>query len=139
MLEPTASDAPLLRVNIAGGTYSSSPSSSSSDGSRLGASTRTTPPSASNPLRITLSGEFEATAASSGHSGCFVREVDFGSDNPREREMPRKFLLSREADRFNNQDVILKLRERVGKTRLYQDYATHRFQLRRGITTDFDF
>lgn len=64
---------------------------------------------------------------------------DFGSDNPREREMPRKFLLSREADRFNNQDVILKLRERVGKTRLYQDYATHRFQLRRGITTDFDF
>lgn len=64
---------------------------------------------------------------------------DFGSDNPREREMPRKFLLSREADRFNNQDVILKLRERLGKTRLYQDYATHRFQLRRGITTDFDF
>ncbi|MBY3093309.1 BREX-1 system phosphatase PglZ type A [Rhizobium laguerreae] len=64
---------------------------------------------------------------------------DFSSDNPREREMPRKFLLSREADRFNNQDVILKLRERVGKTRLYQDYATHRFQLRRGMTTDFDF
>ena len=64
---------------------------------------------------------------------------DFRSDNAREREMPRKFLLSREADRFNNQDVILKLRERVGKTSHYQDYATHRFQLRRGITTDFDF
>jgi uncharacterized protein (TIGR02687 family) len=64
---------------------------------------------------------------------------DFRSDNPREREMPRKFLLSREADRFNNQDVILKLRERVGKTSHYQDYATHRFQLRRGMTTDFDF
>lgn len=64
---------------------------------------------------------------------------DFQSDNAREREMPRKFLLSREADRFNNQDVILKLRERVGKTSHYQDYASHRFQLRRGITTDFDF
>ncbi|MBY5806099.1 BREX-1 system phosphatase PglZ type A [Rhizobium ruizarguesonis] len=64
---------------------------------------------------------------------------DFSSDNPREREMPRKFLLSREADRFNNQDVILKLRERVGKTSRYQDYATHRFELRRGMTTDFDF
>ena len=64
---------------------------------------------------------------------------DFRSDNAREREMPRKFLLSREADRFNNQDVILKLRERVGKTSHYQDYATHRFQLRRGMTTDFDF
>lgn len=64
---------------------------------------------------------------------------DFRSENPREREMPRKFLLSRDADRFNNQDVILKLRERVGKTSHYQDYASHRFQLRRGITTDFDF
>lgn len=64
---------------------------------------------------------------------------DFRSENAREREMPRKFLLSREADRFNNQDVILKLRERVGKTSHYQDYATHRFQLRRGMTTDFDF
>ena len=64
---------------------------------------------------------------------------DFQSENAREREMPRKFLLSREADRFNNQDVILKLRERVGKTSHYQDYATHRFQLRRGMTTDFDF
>jgi uncharacterized protein (TIGR02687 family) len=63
---------------------------------------------------------------------------DFRSENAREREMPRKFLLSREADRFNNQDVILKLRERVGKTSHYQDYASHRFQLRRGITTDFD-
>lgn len=64
---------------------------------------------------------------------------DFRSDNAREREMPRKFLLSREADRFNTQDVFLKLRERVGKTSHYHDYATHRFQLRRGMTTDFDF
>ena len=53
--------------------------------------------------------------------------------------MPRKFLLSRDADRFNNQDVFLKLRERVGKTSHYQEYASHTFQLRRGITTDFDF
>jgi len=64
---------------------------------------------------------------------------DFRSENPREREMPRKFLLSREADRFNNQDVVLKLRERVGKTSHYQDYASHRFELRRGMSTDFDF
>ena len=64
---------------------------------------------------------------------------DFASDNPREREQPFKFLLSREADNFNNQDVFLKLRERVGKTRHFEDYASHRFQLRRGITTDFDF
>lgn len=64
---------------------------------------------------------------------------DFTSGNAREREVPRKFLLSREAERFNNQDVLLKLRERVGQTSHYQDYASHRFHLRRGITTDFDF
>jgi uncharacterized protein (TIGR02687 family) len=69
----------------------------------------------------------------------YTLTFDFRSENAREREMPRKFLLSREADRYNNQEVILKLRERVGKTSHYQDYTSHRFQLRRGITTDFDF
>lgn len=64
---------------------------------------------------------------------------DYASDNARERELPLKFLLSREADAYNNQDVLLKLRERVGKTSHYDDYASHRFQLRRGLTTDFDF
>ena len=64
---------------------------------------------------------------------------DFTSSNPRERELPRKFLLSREAERFNNQDVFLKLRERIGRTSHYQDYASHRFQLRRAIASDFDF
>jgi uncharacterized protein (TIGR02687 family) len=64
---------------------------------------------------------------------------DFTSQNPRERELPITFLLSREADRFNNQDVFLKLRERVGKTSHFEDYTSHRFQLRRGISTDFDF
>ncbi|MDA3888609.1 MAG: BREX-1 system phosphatase PglZ type A [Allgaiera sp.] len=64
---------------------------------------------------------------------------DFTSPNPREREMPLKFLLSREADGFNNQDVFLKLLERIGKTSHYQDHTSQRFQLRRGISTDFDF
>ena len=66
-------------------------------------------------------------------------QFDFTSDNAREREMPRKFLLSREADKFNNQDVFLKLRERVEETSHYRDYISHRLQLKRGITTDFDF
>lgn len=64
---------------------------------------------------------------------------DFTSQNPRERELPITFLLSRAADGFNNQDVFLKLRERVGKTSHFDDYTSHRFQLRRGISTDFDF
>lgn len=69
----------------------------------------------------------------------FTLQFDFALDNAREREMPRKFLLSRGADQYNNQTVLLKLRERVGKTSHFQDYAVHHFQLRRGITTDFDF
>jgi uncharacterized protein (TIGR02687 family) len=68
-----------------------------------------------------------------------VLQFDFAAANAREREMPRKFLLSREADKFNNQDVFLKLRKRVGKTSHYEDYSSHRFMLKRGITTDFDF
>lgn len=64
---------------------------------------------------------------------------DYRSDNTREREMHRKFLLSRNADQFNNQDVFLKLEEQVGKTSHYQEYASQRYQLRRGISTDFDF
>lgn len=64
---------------------------------------------------------------------------DYTSTNAREREMPCKFLLTRAADDYNNQDVFLKLRERIGKTSHYQDYASQRLQLRRGISTDFDF
>lgn len=64
---------------------------------------------------------------------------DYTSGNPRERELPIKFLLSRDADRFNNRDVVLKLQEQRGKTSHYDDYTSHRFQLRRGISTDFDF
>jgi uncharacterized protein (TIGR02687 family) len=64
---------------------------------------------------------------------------DYTSPNAREREMPCKFLLTRAADDYNNHDVFLKLRERIGKTSHYQDYASQRLQLRRGISTDFDF
>lgn len=78
------------------------------------------------------------------HDGTLVSDehqviFDFTSQNPRERELPITFLLSREADRFNNQDVFLKLRERVGKTSHFEEYTSHRFHLRRGISTDFDF
>lgn len=70
-----------------------------------------------------------------------VQELTFGlsSENPREREMSRKFLLSRKADHYNNQDVFLRLEEQVGKTSHFHEYANQRFQLRRGIVTDFDF
>jgi uncharacterized protein (TIGR02687 family) len=68
-----------------------------------------------------------------------VLTFDYTSENSREREIPCKFLLSRAADAYNNQDVFLKLRERIGKTSHYQDYASKQLQLRRGIASDFDF
>jgi len=63
---------------------------------------------------------------------------DFRSESPREREQPCKLLLSRAADAYNGKDVFMKLREQVGKTSHYQDHASQRLQLRRGIDVDFD-
>ncbi|MEZ5647240.1 MAG: hypothetical protein R3E99_19145 [Burkholderiaceae bacterium] len=41
---------------------------------------------------------------------------DFTSDNPRERELPLRLLLSRKADEANNQQVELRLEEPVEGT-----------------------
>lgn len=68
-----------------------------------------------------------------------VLVFDFTSDNPRERELPVKFLLSRVADDHNNETVFLTLRQRIGRTTRYEDYTRQSLQLRRGMTTDFDF
>lgn len=68
-----------------------------------------------------------------------ILKFDSASENAREREIPRKFLLSREADKFNNRDVFLKLRKRVRETSHYEDYKSQHFALKRGIATDFDF
>ena len=64
---------------------------------------------------------------------------DYSSDNSRERERPVTFLLSRQAEAFNNQEVFLRLQEQVGKTSHYQNYASHCFQLHRVFATDLDF
>jgi hypothetical protein len=41
---------------------------------------------------------------------------DLASDNPREREMPVRFVLSRKADEANGQQVVLRLEEPVEGT-----------------------
>lgn len=66
-------------------------------------------------------------------------EFDFTSENPRERELSRGFLLSKAADVYNNQTVFLKLRTRIGKTSHFEDHASQPLLLKRGISTDFDF
>lgn len=63
---------------------------------------------------------------------------DITSDNAREREVRVQFVLTREADAANNQEVILRLDERVADTAQYRDYRTARYVLRRSFTSDFD-
>ena len=65
------------------------------------------------------------------------KSFDFTSENPREREVRVRFVLSRKADDFNNQTVYLKLQEQVAGTAHYREYGSFPYQLRRSFTSDF--
>ena len=64
---------------------------------------------------------------------------DVVSDNSRDREMPVRFVLTREADKVNGQDVLLRLEENVAGTSHYKEYKSLRYLMRRSFTSDFDF
>jgi hypothetical protein len=64
---------------------------------------------------------------------------DFASDNPREREFPVRFILSRKAEEFNNQQVELRLDEQVDGTSHHVKYKAVRYTIRRSFTSEFDF
>ena len=64
---------------------------------------------------------------------------DLTSENPREREVKVRFVLSKKADDFNNQTVYLKLKELEPGSNYYKDYRSIPYQLRRSFTSDFDF
>lgn len=64
---------------------------------------------------------------------------DFASDNSRERELPVRFILSRKADEFNNQQVELRLDEQVDGTSHYAKYKVVHYTIRRSFTSEFDF
>jgi uncharacterized protein (TIGR02687 family) len=63
---------------------------------------------------------------------------DKTDEHPRRREQSVKFMLTRKAEEANNQEVILRLDERIGDTSHYQEYKSARYTLRRSFTTDFD-
>jgi uncharacterized protein (TIGR02687 family) len=63
---------------------------------------------------------------------------DFAAENARERELRVQFVLSKAADAANNQDVLLKLEERVPDTAFHREYKAARYTLRRSFTSDFD-
>lgn len=61
------------------------------------------------------------------------------SENSRDREHKIRVLLTRDADRVENQDVFLKLEEKIPNTEHYRDYQKVTYTIRRTFTPDFDF
>lgn len=64
---------------------------------------------------------------------------DFASDNPREREISVRFLLSKKADDANGREVVLRLDERQPSTSHYREYSAVTYMMQRSFTSDFDF
>lgn len=64
---------------------------------------------------------------------------DYASENPRERELHIRLILSRKAEAVNNQQVVLKLEEQVDDTTHHREYKSQRYTIRRSFTSEFDF
>lgn len=64
---------------------------------------------------------------------------DLVSDNPRDRELQVRFVLTRKADEANGQEVVLRLEEKHAGTSHYKEYKSLRYLMRRSFTSDFDF
>jgi len=64
---------------------------------------------------------------------------DLSSENPREREIKVRFVLTKKADEANGQNVTLRLEEKLGGTSHYREYKSIRYLMRRSFTSDFDF
>jgi hypothetical protein len=64
---------------------------------------------------------------------------DLTSDNPRERELQVRFVLTHKADEVNGKEVILKLTEKYAGTSHEREYKSLRYMMRRSFTSDFDF
>jgi uncharacterized protein (TIGR02687 family) len=65
--------------------------------------------------------------------------MDLSADNPREREMKLRFVLTQQADQANEKEVILRLDEAVSGTNQFKEYKQLRYTIRRSFTSDFDF
>ena len=72
-------------------------------------------------------------------SDCHDLTFDLSSENPRERELQVRFVLTRKADEANGQEVILRLEEKHAGTSHYKEYKSLRYLMRRSFTSDFDF
>lgn len=72
-------------------------------------------------------------------SDCHELIFDYRSENPRERELNVRFLLSRKADEYNGREVVLRLDEQQSGTSHFKEYRSLTYLMRRSFTSDFDF
>lgn len=63
---------------------------------------------------------------------------DLTSKEPRDREVTCGLVLTRDAEKYNGQEIILKLLELESGTTYYNEYLTRKYQLRRQLV-DLDF
>ncbi|MEC7294058.1 MAG: BREX-1 system phosphatase PglZ type A, partial [Planctomycetota bacterium] len=68
-----------------------------------------------------------------------IHRFDSESDNPRDRESQIRLLLTKSADGFDGQEVMLRLEEQHGNTSHYSTYREQRYVLNRSLGNDFDF
>lgn len=61
------------------------------------------------------------------------------ASDPRERELKVQFVLTQEANKFNNKEVELRLEEEIKDTTKYKIHKTYKYTLRRSFQSDFDF
>ena len=64
---------------------------------------------------------------------------DMTSDNPRDREQKAQLLLSKAADAYNNNEVIMRLDEQHEGTNHFKEYKSIRYTIKRSFSNDFDF
>lgn len=77
----------------------------------------------------------EGELISDYHDLIFERE----SNNPRDREVQIRFMLTQKADEANSKEVILRLDEKIPETSQYREYKSVGYTMRRSFTSDFDF
>ena len=66
-------------------------------------------------------------------------QFEIHSENPRERELKIRFVLTKKADDLNEQEVYLRLEELESGTTYYREYKSARYVIRRSFTSEFDF
>jgi uncharacterized protein (TIGR02687 family) len=67
-----------------------------------------------------------------------VLKFDSPAEDARQRERREQFVFGREADQFNQQEVVLRLEEQVPGTAQFAIYREFNFKLRRAFESDFD-